>query len=232
MILTSCKKGDPGPAGPLLSGNLSGFCYITDSHGNISKDNSGIVVTAEGSGIVDTTSSDGHFILSRLSSGTYTISFSKSGYSTNKYPGFQFVGGGQAFLGYMSVFPFPDFTVSHISAAITNDSVLSIQGTLSDSSSDNRYVLLFWGTSPKVSSDPKNYLFCNTLFLYNQSVTFSEQWSTNIFYDRGFVKGQTMYMVAYSLSNSSGSYLDLTTGRYYYSGISQVSSNVVSVLIP
>jgi hypothetical protein len=231
LLLTSCKKGDPGPAGPVLSGDLVGFCYITNSDGSIAKDNSGITVSAEGTGIVDTTSYDGHFILSRLNAGIYNISFSKPGYCLNKFPGFQFVGGGQAFLGYMSIYPPPDFTVSHITASITNDSILNIQGTLSDSSTSNRIALLFWGTSPNVSSDPKNYLFYNPLYLFNQSVSFSEQWGTNIFYDHGIVKGQTIYLVAYSVSYSSATYLDFTTGRYYFSGISTVPSNVVKIIV-
>ena len=240
LLLTSCnKKGDPGPTGPVgpagsfLSGDLIGYCYADNQYGPLPVDNSGITVTAEGSGVFARTDSSGRFILNNLHTGTYTISYSKSGYGTWKSQGFQFVGGGQALIGSAYIYKLPDYNVLNLKASTDSIGYLDIKGTFSKSISAYypNYVLLFFSKSSDVSSDPNHYLFTNQFYLNSQGITFQYDLPTYYLSNQGLTRGQTLYVIAYGASNSN-SYLDISTGKYVYPNISTNSSNVTSFIVP
>jgi hypothetical protein len=231
FLFSSCK-GPEGPAGPSLSGDLIGYSYLYDVSGYRSADNSGITVAVEGTSISAVSTSDGRWVLSSLTTGTYTIVFSKSGYGTRKSVGYQFVGGGQAYFGSMGLYQIPAYTVTGLSATRSTGYV-SISGTLTGTlPTGSRYPRLFIATSPTVSSDPKNYIFSYGAIVSSTSTTLSTSISTQALNSYGIYTGQTVYIVAYAESYSSGTYIDLSTGGVYYPNLNPTPSNVVSVVVP
>jgi hypothetical protein len=235
LLLTSCnKKGDPGPTGPagsFLSGDLIGYCYIGNHYGP-PINNSGITVTAEGSGVSASTDSAGRFVLYGLHTGTYTIAFSKSGYGTWKSQGFQFIGGGQTYFGLANIFELPNYNVTHINVSTELIGYIDFKGSISDSTS-GPYVngLLFFGNSPDVSSDPKHYISSYSFNSVSQKLNFQFDMPTYYLSNYGFNRGQTLYVIAYS-ENAGNPYLDLSTGRYIYPTLGTSPSNVTSFIIP
>jgi hypothetical protein len=105
-ILFSCKKttveGPAGPPGPdgsngnsTITGTVYGKVALFDSLGKAVTDNSGVTILFENTNpqISVTSAVDGSFTSPELSSGTYNLSFSKSGYGTMKLFHFQHTGG-------------------------------------------------------------------------------------------------------------------------------------------
>ncbi len=134
LLCIGCDKfkGDTGPAGPSITGDLIGFSYLYDVDGNHVLDNSGIAVSVDGTNISATSDSSGRWMLPGLNTGTYTIAISKEGYGTEKIIGYPFVGGGQAYFGKLSLHQIPSFSITELSAT-TSLGFVNISGTLSGS---------------------------------------------------------------------------------------------------
>jgi hypothetical protein len=100
VMLFGCKGADgpQGPAGTALTGTLYGKVQAYDSFGNYLGYMSGVTVNAEGTSYSATTDSLGVFGIGGLPTGTYTLTFAKAGYGTNKITQVQFVGGGDYFM--------------------------------------------------------------------------------------------------------------------------------------
>ncbi|OIO23420.1 MAG: hypothetical protein AUJ54_01730 [Ignavibacteria bacterium CG1_02_37_35] len=227
------KDGQDGISAPILTGDLIGYVYLYDDNsGNRLVDNGGILVTVEGENMVTTTSSDGRWIFTGLATGTYTIAFSKADYGTKKAVGLQFVGGGQVFYGSEQLYKIPSFTLTGLSA-IASVSQVTIAGNLTGLLPKQIGVMLFFGTTSSVTADPKDYIVeANVLGFADGQTTFSGFMTGAWFYKNGFNAGQIVYVVAYAVSSPSNRYLDIATGKYYYTGINPTPSNVVSVVVP
>lgn len=233
-VLLGCEtEGPQGPAGPVLTGDLIGFAVLTDLNGTQLTDRSGVTVTAEGTNVSDVSDSSGRWVLVNLPTGTYTIAYSKTGYGTRKLMGYQFVGGGETLFGTTSLYQIPGFTVTGLSATPSGDNVsvsLTLAGVLPAAS---RIVRVFIGSSAAVSSDPKNYLSTFSMGIPSTSTTTTiEVPSQPYFHSYGITTGQTAYLVAYVEGAGSGSYFDLETGRYWFSSINPIPSNVDTVAVP
>ncbi len=230
FLITGCDKFR-GPAGPSLSGDLVGFSYLYDVNGVRSADDSGIAVSAEGTSLKTTTSSDGRWDLTGLTTGTYTLDFTKTGYGLYKRIGLQFVGGGQAYFGSESLYQIPAFTVTNLSDSISNGDVF-LSGKLTGILPENlRYVICFVGDSSGVSSDPKTYAFATDEGAsagYSPFPILTE----NTFNSYGITSGQTVYIVAYACGYGGDSYTDLSTGNTVYPCINPIPSNVITLVVP
>ena len=232
LSLTSCKNGDPGPTGPTLTGDVIGYCYIYDVLGTNVVNHSGVLVTAEGSNKSAITDSSGRFFITGLSTGTYNIAYSKSGYGTRKTISYQFVGNGQAYLGPVGISQLPVFSITNLRAVKSADTI-KISGTLTGSLPiGNRWIRLFFGKSSGVSFNPSDYLYNIPVGAGNASTTFSTNMSAQSFYGFGSAAGQTVYIIAYSESYVIDSYIDILTGKFIFPNLNKTPSNIVSVVVP
>ena len=92
-VITGC---DLNSSSEQLSGNMIGYVSLHDVNGFIVQEDTGILVSVAGKVYTTTTNTNsaGEWEISGLTSGTYDISVTKSGYGTRKVLDFQFVGGG------------------------------------------------------------------------------------------------------------------------------------------
>jgi len=231
----SCKGAD-GPAGPSLSGDLVGYSYLYDLSGNRAADNSGITVAVEGSSTTATTTADGRWTLSGLKTGTYTIAWTKSGYGMRKSVGLQFVGGGQVYYGSISLYLIATHTATNLVATTSVVSTLkyvNLSGNFSGTTMQYMMVRFFVGTSSAVSSTPANYLYTTSSSYSSTPTTFSTSINTQSLTSAGIFSGSTIYVIAYGDSYfGSTSYIDIATGRFVYTCLNAVPSNVSTVVVP
>ena len=237
-IFLSCKgptgpEGLQGQAGPKLKGNIQGFVTLVNSDGSQPIDRSGISVSIDSSSISTITGADGKFILSDLETGIYTINYSKSSYGSSKIVQYQFVGGGTVTLERVYLCQPPNFTVTIDSIKWMDGLEFGIYTTLSEHISGWRWVIFFIGQSPNVSSNPVYYL--NTSDGYESYFNNGQgMQKTSSSWFMGFVSGDTAYIKAYSANKSeiNSGYIDINTGRFVYTNLNPISSNVISVIIP
>ncbi len=228
-------KGPEGPTRPVLTGDVIGFAYLRDTSSLPLADNSGITVSAEGTNVSAVTDSAGRWVLSNLATGTYTLVFSKAGYGTMKKPAYQFVGGGQAWVGTMYLFRKAGYGVTGLAAYVSAGYIFvsgSLSGTLP---TGTRLVRIFAGPKASVTSDPGNYLFSFSINL-SGTIFSGLMMSPDLLFANGFHYGQPAYFVAYGDNALSAggfdSYLDMSTNRRWYPYLNPVPSNVVSVVLP
>lgn len=236
LFAMSCKgpagpAGPEGPSGPKLKGDITGLVLLVDENGSQPSDRSGVNVAIEGTSFTTTTDVSGSYILSGLETGVYTITYSKTGYGISKIIKYQFIGGGQIFLGTISLCQPPPYYVTNL----TNTSGTTITKTLSSPISAARSVIYFIGKSSSVSSHPSNYL--NYLWYTGLNFTngvYTLSLSASSLRSAGFVSGSTAYIVAYGANEGgrSSGYTDVTTGRYVYTNISSTASNVIAITVP
>jgi hypothetical protein len=222
--------GPSGSAGPKLKGDLAGFVLIVNENGGQPSDKSGVTVTVEGTSFQTSTDASGAFVISNIETGTYTIAYSKAGYGTSKTVGYQFAGGGRAFLGTIAICQPPTYSVQSLVAS----SATSLRATLSSASATTRAVAVFVGTSAGVSASQLNY---STVGLFSGTPTNGVMTLTPSFMmyrGAGFESGTTAYLIAYAITEGgrTSGHTDVNTGKFVYTNLSSAASNVVSVTVP
>ncbi len=226
-------KGPEGPSGPVLTGDIVGYAYLFDLTGARATDQSGITVTVEGTDISAVTGVDGRWVLSNLTTGTYTLAFSKPGYGTAKSPAYQFVGGGQAWYGTKNIYQTPPYPPEGFGiTAVAGD--ITVYGTLGGPlPNSNRGVRFFFGDSISVSSAPASYRYTCSLSIPSTSTTYSITVSGSTLRSYGFSSGLRVLVVAYG-ENAYGSfgYLDLSTGKQCYPNLSPGKIGPVGATMP
>lgn len=230
------KKGEQGPAGPALMGNIRGFAELHAENGSILASHGGASISTEGP-VSDTTASstDGKWILTDLTTGVYNITFSKSGFADNKVVNFQFAGGGEAYVGKTFLVQKPTYRPTTVSIS-ASASEFYVSGNVSSPAYSiyGAPILLFMDTTNSVSSDPKQYLYFTSAHAPPTTTLFELRISAQQLRDIvPLARGTRIFLAAYAgaalFANSS--YPDTATGRLVYTAISD-SSRTGSFLMP
>jgi hypothetical protein len=234
LLLVACNLDSQNLG---LSGNMIGYVVLHDLNGFTLQEDTGITLAVEGGGytIVTNTDSAGEWEIAGLTTGSYNIIVSKSGFGTYKLLDFQFAGGGQAHIGTIDLYQIPPLSVTGLSDSVADGALLingSFSGTLP--SAQNAHAYVFLGKSPTVSSDPGTYLTYLPVENSSNGRTFSVNYGndTTRLLNAGFATGQTVYVVAYGSSFNPIGYIDSTTNRAVFTGLNPVPSNLDSFTVP
>ncbi len=246
LSIAGCT-GSTGPAGPTLTGSMTGFVTLFQSDGSRAYDQSGVAVNVQGTSLSAMTDSTGKWTFSGLSTGTYIVTYNKKGYGMSEQQGLQFVGGGSTdYLGNIMMAQPPDFSVSLTSIRFDTTyywHIINFSVTMTFSSSgepeDNSTFLIIVGKDSTFNpSNPTDYLY-STLGGYNGNNSGYAYSYLSSLAAVGFTSGMTAYVAAYPLAhwpNGSStalysSYYDIATGRTAYTSVG-TRSNVIRFTIP
>ena len=94
------------------SGSMAGYVLVVDSNsigqsgiiGAATLNNSGAIVSIDGTSFSTLTDSTGRWDLKNVPAGTYNISFAKNGYALRKRIAYHFVGNGSDYLGHDTIY--------------------------------------------------------------------------------------------------------------------------------
>ncbi len=247
LVLIAGCKGDTGPAGPGLSGSITGVVQLFNSDGSQPIDRSGVTVSIPGTSFSTTTDSLGQWTISNLTSGSYTITETKPGYGMSEQQDVQLVSGTVVVVGTIGrnivvsediiMAQPPDFTVSVDSIPSTSDSTFNVWFTSSGLNSSGNYFLIAIGNDSYVNAtQPNSYIYTNNGFI-NTGNNHGEAiiYASDLEY-AGFKSGMTAYLVVYPLGHyyagpMYSSYYDIAAGRTIYTSLG-TSSKVFKVTIP
>jgi hypothetical protein len=161
LFVGSCSKpdsgatGSQGPAGPLLSGTLSGHVDLYDQYGSqvLNSKTAKVVLYNSGGAIVNSMNADstGKYSFSNITSGIYTLAFVDSNYGEQLHQNFQFLGGGDLNVdGKIS--QIPNFNITGITIDSINHTTGNVVLTCSIvSDTKARTLLVFASGSGSVS---------------------------------------------------------------------------------
>ncbi len=241
-IVAGCNlQGPTGPAGPALSGTLSGFVTLINENGDQPAERSGVAVTIDGSSKAATTDSIGMWSIPGLSTGIYTLTYAKTGYGTTKSVQVQYVGGGDRNIGNVSMCQPPAFYVDSLWARMPKggDSNSVYLGVQTSTAVNGPYkVILFFGNGPGVSWKPATYQTSsseNMLFKDGVDSASIRLQPINLATDGySFNSGDTVYAAAYAATagTTNSSYTDVTTGKTVFTDIDTTSAKVIQFMVP
>lgn len=241
-LVSGCgETGQSGPAGPKLSGTISGLACLVEANGAQPVDKSGITVSVDGTSLATVTDSSGKWSLGGVETGIYTISLAKAGYGMSKITQFQFTGGGEKNIGATAYLCRPPaYCVDSLwqrPSPLKDTTTLYVGVAVSDTAF-NGYgrVLVFISGDTSVSVDPQNYLKVaeiNTYFTSGTDTTNLKIQAATLL-NAGFVSGDTVYLAAYAANagTANSGYLDLATGRTVFTNLNAVRSNVLVYRMP
>lgn len=241
-LLAGCNlQGPTGPAGPALSGTLSGFVALINADGGEPVNRSGVVVSIDGMSQSATTDSTGMWSIANLTTGIYTLTYSKAGYADTKSIQVQFVGGGARNIGVVNMCEPPAFGVDSVWTRMPKggDSNSVYLGVLANNSITGPYkVILFFGNAQNVSWKPSTYQTAsaeNMLFKAGLDSSSIRLQPINLATDGySFDSGDTVYAAVYmaTAGTTNSSYTDLATGKTVYTDIDTSSAKVIQFVVP
>ena len=225
FFLTLVVMGCNGPAGPALTGKITGYIYAVDDH-NTFLDRSGVKIELQGTGISTVSDQTGRWVLGCVKTGIYTVVFSKSGFGTYKLYSLQFVGGGDLYLdpdGAATIAKLPSYTVTSLQVQFPDSLNVELSGTVSDTTSWTRGVIVYIGKANLTSSDPVTNLFEIAGFTNPNANTFQITYPKSTFINQGLSIGGTVYLAAYAWSYAATSYRDPVSARIVQPSVGRAS---------
>jgi len=117
-VLTGCT--DETLISPQLMGKLKGTVVLYDTHGNRVADRSDVLIHPEGSIYSTRTDANGNWTFDNIPTQTYSLEFSKSGYTTIKNTSYSFVGGGTV------IYPDTVYLSQLVPYTVVIDSVIAV----------------------------------------------------------------------------------------------------------
>lgn len=219
VLLTACDSTDSEP----LTGNVVGFVQPIDQWGREIEDKKGINVQLSGASVADITDGSGHYKLTGVEPGIYTLTFSKEGFGTMKLPFYQFTGNGEDFVlsgREMLLGKIPDYTITLDSIYVDNgfgNKVITAAGSIqADPPEDGKITIITYvGKGAEIS--PKDFstylgIGVTTIFIgpFNPNpVSFGSNF--NLF---AYTPGETLYFRSYPIADALLFYID-PSGKTY-----------------
>jgi hypothetical protein len=238
LILTTdaCNRYDNITEVTTPNGAITGFIFPVDYMGRPVSDKSGITVSLEGTSISAKSDQTGKWTLSNVPAGVYTISFSKSDYSTNKVVAYQFVGNGTAFIPATYIPQEPPFKSNIDSVVFVNndsDTLVTLSYSLSGAPQNySRALTIYMHSQPDISSVPSKFTTFTTGFMSTNSTTGSLTIPLQSLLDMGFERKKELYFRCYANSRTTYRYTDIATGRLVVSGIESNPSSARMLTLP
>lgn len=185
--------------------------------------------------------STGKWVIKNLPQGTYTFTFSKEGYGTYKYFGYNFVGGGDDYfsthgnLAPVNIYKIPEYSIKDININIEtympDFNVINISGNLSEYVEEGYKVIVFIGLSEEVSYESGYHIFSNCSYYIFSDSTYSIGIDVNNdLYQIGLEPGTDIYIRVYS--GCYGGYHDPQKDDFIHTALNPNSSDVVKVVLP
>lgn len=229
-----------GPTGTLRGGaGPYNEIQLRDARYRSLEDKSGILVQCEGTSFSAITDSNGFWEINNLPTSTYSISFSKAGYSTFKNTSFQFIGGGIQQYKF-SVILFQPITFSYTLDALTRPTLTNkswyIFGHTSDNAPDsvNINILYILSHSPTIEiEEAASSASAFTDYLNTKLSTHDTSFSLKTPIQSGldqFRYGDTVYVRAFPYLYTQ-SYYDVVSKKSIITGYGP-GSNVLSAIVP
>jgi hypothetical protein len=227
LSAVSCKKttgptgpaGPTGSAGPSFKGAINGHVRLYDQYGSrLFSGYNNVTLTLKG-GKVITPDSTGFFTFDSVTTGTYTIQASCTGFGATMLDNFQFVNDTlyrDIWMSAIPAFRLSSFSASHNPGSVNDSLVMTFP-------QDTRFrrCIVFVGHKPSVSNMPGDYINNYMIVLNANQTTASMLVPVSDLNAAGFFYGEAVYYAVYSYVMLDGSvYEDMVTGNNVYNAVS------------
>jgi len=237
ILIVSCNKTE-SPVSPVTigKGSLIGKVHPrteqTDLNSTDTLDYSNFVVSIDGTTHTTMTDVSGNWFFGNLPLGSYSISFSKNGYSSYKQT--------NAVVIVDDTADFPIYMYKLTSARITNliynlsAAQLKLNYRLTVSLQRDYYVRFLFSNDSNVGNPLQNYLYSEADLLFhvpNNAIDTSYTIEIVNLYSHGMASGSRIYFYG-NVGFKNQYYLDSLSGRRVYSSYSSSPTEKLSLVLP
>lgn len=226
---SSCSNDeDPTPT-PITKAHITGAVNLYNE-GTTPVDSANMTIKVAGTTLSTTTDASGHFSLSDVPFGTYTIIYEKAGFGTFKKFAIEHRDNATAILNTPSIGETSTTQITNLEATVNgNDIVVSATTNPGGSNGNTRYIRYFLSTNSNVSHENYTYFSPGLISQINpKDITLSN----NMLTSAGFSKGETVFVKVYGDSFWSNEYMDTDLGRNVFPNLNMTSTNAVSFVVP
>lgn len=158
-----------------------------------------VLVKLEGTGFETLTDTAGRWTLNLIPKGTYTVSYSKPGYSQAKRFSIRTDGAMPLIISPMTLVQIPPYSVDSIALRVIDDS-LEIQCRISEASSLPRRVILYFDSLAIDSNLRNRYVFTDVNMVIEKEQTIgNRRIPISRFLNSGFRIGQLLHCSAFAI---------------------------------
>jgi hypothetical protein len=251
-LLGGCKgkDGDPGPAGAVgpagaqgptgqnLTGTITGYVNPIDENG-APLPKSGVLVSLDGTtpAVTATTDAAGKYEFPGVRSGTYNLTYTRSGLAPFRRIGVGHVGGDQPTYLFTSTLTQVSTTTVTALSATPNTSNGTVTLTLSFSApvptTAFRFAVVASTNSTVSLANGGVLLFTSTANASSRTThTASFIIGRATLTNAGFASGTTVSLAAFGSTSALVSYADPATGRFEYPTLNPTASPVATIVVP
>jgi hypothetical protein len=236
-LVVSCSE-NPTQA-ERLKGSLTLNVVLMNEYAERLEDRGNVTIEIDGTGRTATTDAEGYATFQDLPAGTYVLTLKKPGFSTVKSFGYQFVGGGAAYIRDVFMVELPTFTITELTAdaeagTSSGEDVVKLTGKISSPAPEGfrQMLRLYLDMSSLVSSEPGMYIDGGSIAVLSPETDFTAFYSLRGLRAAGIAKGTRVYVVAHPLAQWTTGYFEPTTRGWYETNISPEKSPVASFIMP
>lgn len=230
-ITFSCTKENEEPVS--LPVTLAGEVFTTDEFGYTTSGREDIKVSVGGASTVESaTDEHGKYLIEKLKTGTYNITFSKEGFGTSVIQGLPLLGGNVPVYLNANLIRSSTTQLSNLSVTINNNQFVLTGKVIHtypyDTDVNGPRAIFFLGKEGNVSGHAYQQSFSNVLN-YSSGETFN---LTSAIDYKVFPSGTTVYIIGYGVASYDAGYLDLASDLIIYPTLNGQPSNITSIKIP
>ena len=183
----------------LPGSQLRGSVRLLSEDNSFAINKSLVLVKLEGTGFETLTDTAGRWTLNLVPKGTYTIVYSKPGYTLAKRFGIRSDGAMPVVLNQMTLVQNPPFIIDSMSCTVQSDSV-TILCRINQTANMMRRAILYIDSMPIDPNQRNRYVFTDIGLIVQPGTSIgSITLPLSRFYNSGFVSGSTVYCLGLSI---------------------------------
>jgi hypothetical protein len=199
LFTIGCMESRVSSTDELPGSQVRGTIRLLSEDNSFAINKNLVLVKLEGTGFETLTDTAGKWTLNLVPKGTYTLSYSKQGYSSAKRFSIRPDGAMPIVVNPMTLVQIPPYTVDTVKTSITNDS-MDILCILNTPALMNRRVILYFDSIPIDPLMRNQYVFTDiSLTIAQGEIQGSIKIPLARFYNSGLRSGQTIHCLASSI---------------------------------
>ena len=171
LAISGCMESRVSSTNDLPGSQIRGTVRLLSEDNSFAINKNLVLVKLEGTGFETLSDTAGRWTLNLIPKGTYTLSYSKPGFTKAKRFSVRSDGAMPQIISPMTLVQIPPYNIDSISLQIINDS-LDIRCMISEASSQERRVILYFDSLAIDSSLRNRYVFTDISMLIERAANF------------------------------------------------------------
>lgn len=199
LAMSGCMESRVSSTDDLPGSQIRGTVRLLSEDNSFAINKNLVLIRLEGTGFETLSDTSGRWTLNLIPKGTYTLSYTKPGFTTAKRFSIRSDGAMPQIINTMTLVQIPPYSVDSLVLQLIGDS-LEIQCMISEASSQERRVILYVDSMAIDSSLRNRYVFTDiNLLIAKDQLWGKMRMPLSRVYNAGFKSGQLLHCSAFGI---------------------------------